>query len=141
MTHFRTQLRTQTKTIVDTALAADNATTYINRVAVIEEDKLPVVVISTDFDRRQASDIHNGYQVDIDMTLTVYQKSTSGVDTALDALCAKIETAIQADTTIDAIVELQSTNIEINDADQITGQAAMTYLVTLYGVDDPEIVI
>lgn len=141
MTHFRTQLRTQVKSILDTALSADSANVYINRVAVLEELKLPIVTITTDLDRRRPVDIHSDYDADVSLTITVYEKDISGVDTALDALCAKIENALQDNATLDAVVELQETGTDFVDADKIVGQAQMNYLVTINGIADAETVI
>lgn len=141
MTHIRQQLRGKIVDIVTTALAVDGATVYVNRQSAIEEDKLPAVVITTNLDRRRPADIHNGYDADIDLSITIYQKDILAVDDKIDALCAKIEAATQADTTIDGTIELQETGIDFVDADKITVAAQMNYLITLYGIDDAETVI
>lgn len=139
MTHFRKQLRDQVETLLTSTLSGH--TVYVNRQAVIEESKLPAVTITTDLDRRRPTTVHDEYDAEVDLTITIYRKAVTNIDDSLDADCALVEAALLADTTIDADKELQATGIDFADADKVTGQAQMDYLITLYGIDSAETVI
>lgn len=137
MAHIRQQLRTKAKTLIEAAI---NRPVYVNRMHVIDSNKLPCAVITTDDDQVEQYSTNRVRQNRlIDLTVKVYAKSFENVDNNIDDLCSLIETAFVNDTTISANqLILQSTRIDIfEDGDQPVAMATMKYSAQFMNVTSP----
>ena len=139
MSHIRKQLRDKVKTLLTPIFGSKKV--FVNRTHAVQAVDLPCAIVTTDRDTREVLS-SNSWEVQIELTVRVYEKAYSNVDDAMDALCVSVENAFIADTTISAqTLEINQTAIDIEDGDQPIAVATMAYTALFYGVSDPEQVI
>lgn len=145
MAHLRQTLRERVATVL-TGLAS-GATVYQSRVDPVEAQTLPVFLVYTLEDEVDLdSGVLGNHTFFRNLTVAVdaIARQASGMDDALDTLCAEAEAAITADSdsasagTLGALTEwceLESTSITLEDgAERDTGRAAMRWAMQ-YRVD------
>ncbi len=136
--HIRQQLRNKIKVLLEMALL--NAV-HVNRTKLFSPSELPGIIVTTSNESVQHLTLNSSSR-EIELTITIHEKAFSTVDDQLDALCVKIENAISNDSTIKAQdIELNATNIDIEDGDQPIGVATMIYTAKFLDITDPEQVI
>lgn len=138
MAHIRQQLREKIKTLLESATSRHVSLNRTNR---FSPNQLPGIIVTTP-NESVDQDTFNSSTRDIELTIQVHEKAYSDVDDKLDAICLKIEKAINDDKTINSDgIYLNATNIDIEDGDQPIGVATMIYTATFIGVTEPEQVI
>lgn len=139
MAHIRQQLRNKVAALLRDATGCP---VFVNRTKQISPQELPCVLINTDVDEVEYAALMS-MRRDILMTIRVFEKSFHEVDDLLDALCVKIENALEGYTDIQAEeIKLGATKIDLfGEGDQPIAVAKMDYRVTFLSVTNSEQVI
>tara|TARA_R110002124_G_scaffold184852_1_gene352290 strand:+ start:585 stop:1022 length:438 start_codon:yes stop_codon:yes gene_type:complete len=135
MAHARQQIREQLVTTL-TGLTSTASRVYDTRI--YNHAQLPSLTIYADRDTvdfEQSTRTHQWH--DLQLRVEARAKAKDGVEDAIDTICAEIETAIYADTTLNAKVvdvRLEETSIEYSvEQDQPIAMATLT-LMAVYRI-------
>tara|TARA_R110002033_G_scaffold45198_1_gene88473 strand:- start:53 stop:490 length:438 start_codon:yes stop_codon:yes gene_type:complete len=135
MAHARQQIREQLVTTL-TGLTSTASRVYDTRI--YNHAQLPSLTIYADqdtVDLEQSTGTQHWH--DLQLRVEARAKAKDGVEDAIDTICAEIETAIYADTTLNAKVvdvRLEETSIEYSvEQDQPIAMATLT-LMAVYRI-------
>lgn len=146
MAHMRQQIREGAEGLIN-AIANIN-TVYSSRVRTVDDDQLPVAIISTPIEQLADTGEAIGDSARVRILTLVVDIHAKGklMDDVLDALAVDVEKALASDATLGGFAinsELEETECEFDaSTDNDVGRLTMTYQV-MYRTDknDPELIV
>jgi hypothetical protein len=132
--HVRKQIRAALTTAL-TGLATAS-TLYVGRVAPIDADNLPALVLATDAENVERGSKGGGQARTLTAEIAGHAQQTSGILDTFDAIAKEVEAAIAAAAALAAIaksVDLIGTEIELSgEAAQPAGLVRLTYAIVYH---------
>lgn len=94
MAHVRQQIRNALATVLD-GLTTTGSNVFANRVAVLQEDELPALVVTTNAEQIGVIDIHGGLlERTMRVDISAKAKAIDNVDDVLDTIAEEVETVL-----------------------------------------------
>ncbi len=131
-------IRQQLKDKVTAAIAsATGLTVYAYRTNTLQDSELPAILVAIESENVTPG----GARRDMRLAVSVYDRATSGVDASLDAIAVDIENAMETVIISGGEVNLENTDIDIDNGDMQIATLTLTYSAVVYNVSDPEQII
>ena len=132
MSHVRSQIRSQFKTILTAGVALVSSRVYGSRVYPLTEANLPAITVYAGGETSSLQTVGlKTLSRSLSVNVDVYVRATADLDDDLDAICVQVEEAIAAQYSLNGLSKntvLSSTEIEFSgDTEQPVGVARLTF--------------
>ncbi len=140
MSHVRKQIRDQFVSRLASAVTLVSSRVYATRVYPLTEAKLPAITVSVTSESSGIMTMgatmgskSRSLDRSVDIAVSIYEKATATLDSAIDAIAVQVEEAIGADYTLGGIAKqsvLVSTSIDFSgETEKPVGIATLTFSV------------
>lgn len=138
MSHVRKQIRDQFVSRLASAVTLVSSRVYATRVYPLTEAKLPAITVSVTSESSGIMTMgatmgSKSLDRSVDIAVSIYEKATATLDSAIDAIAVQVEEAIGADYTLGGIAKqsvLVSTSIDFSgETEKPVGIATLTFSV------------